>query len=1172
MGLLGPTIQAEVHDTVVVTFKNLASHPFSIHAIGVSYWKASEGAGYDDQTSSAEKEDDAVGPGQNHTYVWEIFEADGPTDSDPQCLTYVYSSRVNSVKDTNSGLIGALLVCLPGTLAREGMPSRFQQFVLLFSVFDEGKSWYSESNTPGTTWSQLHTINGYINSSLPDLKVCQKKTVYWHVIGMGTSPEVHSIFFEGHTFLVRHHRHDTLDISPFTFFTAETMPSTNGTFRMFCQIPSHQQAGMETFVKVEFCPEELAKKMRLAEHAANEFYDSYDEDDDMESVVIHMDVEDSVPRLNARSFAKQQPVTWTHYIAAEEVEWDYAPVWPTYLNSSYTRQFLERDPQRIGSKYKKVIYVEYEDSTFKRRKTPHDPQMGILGPVVKGEVGDELKIVFRNLASRPYNIYPHGLSSVSSYQQTKADDMKRLAIRPGQEVKYRWNILPEDGPTKSDARCLTRFYYSSLRPTRDLASGLIGPLLICSRETMDQRGNQIMLDEAKFVLFSVFDENRSWYLRKNINEFCSDAANVNPQDPEFYASNVMHSINGYVFDNLHLKLCLNQVVYWYVLSVGAQTEFLSVFFSGNIFKYNTVFEETLTLFPHTGETVFMVMENPGIWMLGCLNPEFRRRGMRAKFTISKCTEDTNTDEDYYNEYKAIADYYATEYNELQPRGFSKKKRRPKPCIKKRQDNTSSSENEMQKTIDNRPPCIQEPSQLIVSNSIENSLSPLLALEEPLSLDDVYSTPPQKPLFKNLPGDTFPTDGPSAMPGQPFQGASLSGSSPVVHEEARNNESSIETAVTLNTELAVLKTNKPTQEIVIDQAQQEKKKNILSLEKMEGSFEVHVTTAYPKELVDGRDFAENLNAEKSSLKIDNNLSVLHTVHLDSGFSEKALLEELGTSQEWNSTTLTPDAMAVPGIMPFMDGSIFLNMSGTSSSLEDSLDKAIIHDRSMENQNTNSSALKNSPGAEDLALQSYNTTSHASSSYSSHKATPQENVPFVTREALQTEKTVTASQVEASFTIMGNQGTSAPLKEGFLLVNGVAHTVSHDQDSNLRPLRKGFQTQETETIAQLRLDTVTRSPTVLNEHGSLFAQNDVIANSDSSIDNPKATNRVVYTSDILDSNDISSVYPFHAAQETDDLMLKESFPKAVHNRKNIPTSHEILDISGEQNLVQETLKSL
>lgn len=70
-------------------------------------------------------------------------------------------------------------------------------------------------------------------------------------------------------------------------------------------------------------------------------------------------------------------------------------------------------------------------------------------------------------------------------------------------------------------------------------------------------------------------------------------------------------INGYVFDNLHLKLCQSKVVYWYILSVGAQTELLSVFFSGSTFKHNSVFEETLTLFPMTGETVFMDMEKPG---------------------------------------------------------------------------------------------------------------------------------------------------------------------------------------------------------------------------------------------------------------------------------------------------------------------------------------------------------------------------------------------------------------------------------------------------------------------------------------------------------------------------------------------------------------------------------
>lgn len=105
MGLLGPTIQAEVYDTVVITFKNMASHPVSLHAIGVSYWKSSEGAAYKDETSQREKEDDKVIPGKSHTYVWHILKENGPTASDPPCLTYSYLSHVDLVKDVNSGLI-----------------------------------------------------------------------------------------------------------------------------------------------------------------------------------------------------------------------------------------------------------------------------------------------------------------------------------------------------------------------------------------------------------------------------------------------------------------------------------------------------------------------------------------------------------------------------------------------------------------------------------------------------------------------------------------------------------------------------------------------------------------------------------------------------------------------------------------------------------------------------------------------------------------------------------------------------------------------------------------------------------------------------------------------------------------------------------------------------------
>lgn len=96
-------------------------------------------------------------------------------------------------------------------------------------------------------WGQgLDTVlsPGCFPCLLAGLTLCLKKKVHWHVIGLGSGPEVHSIFFEGHTFLVRSHRLSSLEISPATYLTAQTMPGTAGWFRMFCQILSHQQGNL----------------------------------------------------------------------------------------------------------------------------------------------------------------------------------------------------------------------------------------------------------------------------------------------------------------------------------------------------------------------------------------------------------------------------------------------------------------------------------------------------------------------------------------------------------------------------------------------------------------------------------------------------------------------------------------------------------------------------------------------------------------------------------------------------------------------------------------------------------------------------------------------------------------------------------------------------------------
>uniref|UniRef100_A0A2K5D1A5 Coagulation factor VIII n=1 Tax=Aotus nancymaae TaxID=37293 RepID=A0A2K5D1A5_AOTNA len=622
MSLLGPTIQTEVYDTVVITLKNMASHPVSLHAVGVSYWKASEGAEYDDQTTQREKEDDKVFPGGSHTYVWHVLKENGPMASDPLCLTYSYLSHVDLVKDLNSGLIGALLVC------REG----------------EWKSWHTETKksliedadaAAARAWPKMHTVNGYVNRSLPGLIGCHRKSVYWHVIGMGTTPEVHSIFLEGHTFLVRNHRQASLEISPITFLTAQTVLMDLGQYLLFCHISSHQHDGMEAYVKVDSCPEEPQRRMKN-----NEEEEDYDNDfADSEMDVVRFDDDSSASFIQMRSIL---PRTFLPNLSSLFL-----------LFRSYKSQYLNSGPQRIGRKYKKVRFVAYTDETFKTRE-PIQYESGILGPLLYGEVGDTLLCII--------------------------------------QIEF----FPE--------------FFN---------------LFIIVLTMMSRR---------ECHLFSVFDEIKASTRRECGTLFPSC------------------SINGYVFDSLQLSVCLHEVAYWYILSVGAQTDFLSVFFSGYTFKHKMVYEDTLTLFPFSGETVFMAMENPGLWILGCHNSDFRNRGMTALLRVSSC--DKNTGDYYEDTYEDISTYSVSENNGIEPRSFSHNSRHP--STRQREFNaTTIPENDTEKT----DPWFGQRTHMPKLRNVSSSDLLMLLRQGPtphgLSLPDLqeakYETFSDDPLFTPQPG-------------------------------------------------------------------------------------------------------------------------------------------------------------------------------------------------------------------------------------------------------------------------------------------------------------------------------------------------------------------------------------------------------------------------------------
>lgn len=48
------------------------------------------------------------------------------------------------------------------------------------------------------------------------------------------------------------------------------------------------------------------------------------------------------------------------------------------------------------------------------------------------------------------------------------------------------------------------------------------------------------MDREFVIMFTLVDENQSWYLDENIRHFCTDPDSVNKEDAVFQRSNKMH--------------------------------------------------------------------------------------------------------------------------------------------------------------------------------------------------------------------------------------------------------------------------------------------------------------------------------------------------------------------------------------------------------------------------------------------------------------------------------------------------------------------------------------------------------------------------------------------------------------------------------------------------------
>uniref|UniRef100_A0A8D2PZT0 ferroxidase n=1 Tax=Varanus komodoensis TaxID=61221 RepID=A0A8D2PZT0_VARKO len=599
LGILGPVIKAEVGDSIQVTFANKASWPFSIQPHGVLYRKEWEGTPYHDGFGAV------VHPRESFTYHWMVPQHVGPTATDPPCLTWMYSSAVDPTQDTNSGLVGPLLVCRPGTLnERNQQKGVDKEFYLLFNVFNENLSRYLQANLnylkyssrQGDTFedqafkesNRRHAINGFMFSNLPLPDVCQGETVSWHLLGLGSEADIHGVAFQGNTVLMNGMRRSGTHLFPHTFATALMQPDHEGTFEVYCQTGNHYQSGMRGLFSVRQCG-----------------------------------------RKGARLHGQRYERVRTFYVMAEEVDWDYSPgrSWELERYNSSAEDSGENG--LLGSRYKKAVYREYTDGTFRTRKSRinGEEHLGILGPFLWAEVGDVLNIVFRNNATRPYSIHAHGVMEKSKGAPE--------AAMPGEIVTYRWDVPERSGPGPNDSACVSWIYYSRVDPVKDLFSGLVGPLKVCRKGTLDFDGRRKGVSREFALLFLVFDENQSWYLEENVKKYAEGNWNHSRrQDEEFVESNKMHAINGKLYANLPgLTMHEGDLVNWYLLGMGQEIDMHTVHFHAETFIYQSYRADVADLFPGTFEMVEMLASNPGTWLLHCHVADHIHAGMEALFTI-----------------------------------------------------------------------------------------------------------------------------------------------------------------------------------------------------------------------------------------------------------------------------------------------------------------------------------------------------------------------------------------------------------------------------------------------------------------------------------------------------------------------------------------------------------
>jgi FtsP/CotA-like multicopper oxidase with cupredoxin domain len=336
-----------------------------------------------------------------------------------------------------------------------------------------------------------------------------------------------------------------------------------------------------------------------------------------------------------------QAETRTYYVQTEEVDWNYAPMGKDMMMGMdfmpEQQVFVTPGPDRIGSVYHKVLYVGYTDETF-TKKSERDPTLGFLGPIVHAEVGDTIRFVLHNASSIPVSAHPHGvlyhkdsegaLGNDGTSGADKADD----AIPPGGTHTYVWEVPERAGPGPNDPSSVVWLYHGHVDSVADEATGMVGAIVITARGMARADGTPKDVDREEFGYFSVVNENQSRFMPQ-MRAKLAEQPSADEAD-EFEESNLMHSINGFVYANgPRYEMKVGEHVRWYVLSLGSEVDLHTPHWHGNTVMVGGHRKDVVELMPASTLVADMVADDPGIWMFHCHVNDHIIAGMSAMYEV-----------------------------------------------------------------------------------------------------------------------------------------------------------------------------------------------------------------------------------------------------------------------------------------------------------------------------------------------------------------------------------------------------------------------------------------------------------------------------------------------------------------------------------------------------------